>query len=416
MPSGLLLSDQAGQAARYLYVVNSNFDLRYNAGSLQAYDLDRLDAELSRCDPPGVACEIDPADVMADEVQIPSFATAIGASSNHDRLFVVTRDEPGLRVIDTPGDDDDALECGDDESGRCSDDYTRGDDPDQSPRRLVVPADPVSLVANSGAVLGRDGSGELAGEFVLVAHRGGQVSLFLEEDGTQRLTLSDVIENLPLEPTGIAFDVQSKLAYLSTFDRTNRGYIKRVLSRVGVAVSGDSPPASLYNAGALSLEGLFSQTDTRAVAINPAVAGEALVVGRSPSALLWANIEAPLAGDSQPTEAFVRDSVNVGAGPSRVTVGTLGDRTVAVVSCFDARQIFILDALSGELLSIVHNFSGPFEIALDSQRQRLYVGDFRASVVRVLDLAQIVVGAGENAPTARIIATLGHPQLVQELQ
>ena len=44
-PSALALSREA--TPRYLYVANSNFDLRYNAGSLQSYNLDALDRVLA---------------------------------------------------------------------------------------------------------------------------------------------------------------------------------------------------------------------------------------------------------------------------------------------------------------------------------------------------------------------------------
>src|SRR5262245_22223092 len=41
-PIGLALSQDGDAAPRYLYVANSNFDLRYNAGSVHAYDLEAL--------------------------------------------------------------------------------------------------------------------------------------------------------------------------------------------------------------------------------------------------------------------------------------------------------------------------------------------------------------------------------------
>jgi len=189
-----------------------------------------------------------------------------------------------------------------------------------------------------------------------------------------------------------------------------------VLLRVGVAVDGDQYPAYLYDSGVLSIEGTFNTADTRAVSMNPVVAGEAIVIGHDPASLLWVDVASALDGTARPTQAFARARLSVGAGPSRVTIGKLGERTVAVVSCFDARQIYIVDADTAEPLSIVHNFSGPFEIALDSARQRLYVADFRSSVVRVLDLRPIVEGASEEQPTSRVVATLGRPKLVQELQ
>ena len=55
-----------GEPARYLYVANSNFDLRYASGTLQAYDLDELDRELDMIERDGCVdheCRIEPAAV-----------------------------------------------------------------------------------------------------------------------------------------------------------------------------------------------------------------------------------------------------------------------------------------------------------------------------------------------------------------
>jgi hypothetical protein len=76
----------------------------------------------------------------------------------------------------------------------------------------------------------------------------------------------------------------------------------------------------------------------------------------------------------------------------------------------------VLDATTGAVLSIVHNLSGPFEIALDSLRMRLYVADFRSSVVRIIDLSPIVTSTDPSTTSARVVATLGSPKLIQELQ
>jgi len=68
------------------------------------------------------------------------------------------------------------------------------------------------------------------------------------------------------------------------------------------------------------------------------------------------------------------------------------------------------------VITIVHNLNGPFELAIDAARRRLYVADFRASVVRVMDLGAVVDGGLGERTDAPIIATLGIPKVVQELQ
>jgi sugar lactone lactonase YvrE len=85
-----------------------------------------------------------------------------------------------------------------------------------------------------------------------------------------------------------------------------------------------------------------------------------------------------------------------------------------VVACFDARELFVIDLITMLPRSVVPNLSGPYEIALDEQRQLLYVADFRSSVIRIVDLSPIAAGDGE-APV-QVVATLGEPQVLQELK
>jgi DNA-binding beta-propeller fold protein YncE len=432
-PNAVALSPQsATSAARYLYVANANFDLRFSAGSLQAYDLDLLDSILSGemdvpgC--PGSECVIMPKDqavsdasapvtVLADEVLIPSYSTGIAVSPSGDRLYVVTRTEASLTFVDVDenASGDGLLRCGPEADRRCDDAHTRGDDSVQNGRRLRLPAEPVSIIAGDAANLVAPNGNALTGDFVMIAHREGQASLFLdraESGGASGPVLVDVLQGLSLEPTGVSFDPASGLAYLSVFDRLTQSNVGKVLARVGVAVDDSAPlQSSLYSAGNVVIEGVNVDRDTRAVAIGPQ--SQAYVVSRSPSALLWVDVAPDTA---TPTGRIAQRTVEVGAGPSRLALGDVGGIPVAVVSCFDARQIFVLDARTGDALSIVHNLSGPFELAIDTVRQRLYVADFRSSVIRVIDLSPLVTGQTSEPTSARVIATLGKARLLEEFQ
>jgi DNA-binding beta-propeller fold protein YncE len=435
-PTAVALSPQsATSAARYLYVANANFDLRFNAGSVQAYDLDTLDSivtgavKTSSCTEPGAECVIfpmdhaadedaDSIDVLADEVLIPSFATGVAVSPNGERLYVVTRTEASLTFIEV---DEDAqgnrlLRCGPEADRRCDGNHTRGDDSVQSERRLRLPAEPVHVIAGDAASLVAPNGNTLSGNFVMVAHREGQASLFLERaegGGATGPILVDVLEGLSLEPTGISFDPTTGLAYLSVFDRFTDLSLGKVLARIGVAVDDVAPlQSTLYSVGDLFIDGVNAERDTRAVAIGPQ--SQAYVVSRSPSALLWVDVaDSTTLPDAR---RAAQRTIEVGAGPSRLILGDVGGIPVVVVSCFDARQIFVLDARTGEALSVVHNLSGPFELAVDSVRQRLYVADFRSSVIRVIDLSPLVTGEIEDPTSARLIATIGKARLLEEFQ
>jgi hypothetical protein len=420
LPTGLGLSAQTpDQPPRFLYLINSNFDLRYNRGSLQAFDLERLNERVqSQCGAmPGLDCQIASQDLLVDEVLVPSLATTFTISADRKRFYVAARAEPSLTYIDLDEDaDGDAVLRCDDSERRCSEARQRGADAAQSPRALTLPAEPVGMVTLPAAQA--DATTDMTdapGGFVLTAHRAGQVSLFYD-DGSAPPTLAHVVQNLPLEPTAIVFDPGTRLAYLSVYARGGLTGLSRLLSRVGVTVQGSLDASFLYDAGALAIDGVAAQRDTRAVTLNPADPRQLLVASRDPSALLYIDIARNDANELPTTNVTARHLASVGTGPSRMALGRLGDHDIVAVSCFDGHSLYILDALSADVLGIVHNLNGPFELAIDSARRRIYLADFRTSSVQVIDLSPIVQDPDSPRTDAPIIATLGIPKVVQELQ
>jgi hypothetical protein len=433
-PTALALSGQSSSAApRFLYLINSNFDLRYNGGSVQAYDLAALDKQIARqcASAPGIDCQIDPANFLVDEVLVSSFATGVAPSDDHKHLYMTNRADASLTFIETDEsvdvkkNADGLLRCGN--TGRhCDPDHQRGD-PLQNPRNLSYPPEAIAVATGKASdfleadQLADPNAGKLKGDFVLVAHRGGQVSLFLEQaESGQTLgpTLVDVVTGLMQEPTAIAFDHRTRRAYLSVHDRLSTSINYKLLDRVGVAVNlGATQQSALYDDGVLNIDAVSATLDTRTLAFTDELPGQALVISRNPDALLWVDVpQTQLSDVGNAVSAPARRTVPVGAGPSRLTLGHVAGRSVVVVSCFDAREIYVIDLLDGEVLSIVHNLSGPFELGIDDVRERLYVADFRSSVVRILDLAPVVQGAHAGPTSAEVIATLGSPRPVQEFK
>lgn len=438
-PTGLALSPQpdANSKPRFLYVINSNFDLLYNRGSLQAFDLDVLNARVDACaKDDGSVCEIPTSwvdqdsqrPVLTDEVLVPSLTTSFTISPDAKRMYLATRTDPGLMYVDlneSADNAEDVLNC-DEQDRRCANSYQRGASADGNPRGQQMPAEPVDMVsfhaAQAAAGLDADAA---PGDFIAVAHRAGQLSLFHDpgEGGPQ---LVDVLENLPTEPTGIAFDPETRLLYLTLFARDSLVTgLSRIIDRVGISVesgmnAGKSTlqPSFAFDAGAVTIRGVASQRDTRAVIMNPARPGELLVASRDPAALLFIEPQSgAMPSDSaELTTVDTRDIVPVGAGPLRITPGRLGDRDIVAVTCFDGHQLFLIDAASAELLTVIHNINGPYELAIDSARQRLYLADFRASIVQVIDLKGVAAAGAEARTDAPVIARLGVPKVVQELQ
>jgi hypothetical protein len=424
-PTGMFLSGQSEDSApRFLYVVNSNFDLRYNRGSVQAFDLDALEAKISGCAQPGLDCQIAAPEVIVDEVLVPSLATAYSVTPDRKRLYLTTRTDHSLLFIDLDetGDGEDVLQC-DESERRCSDDRRRGVDPSENARGATFPAEPVSIVtlAAASAVPGLDPA-SVPGNFVMVAHRWGQVSLF-HDNGASGPRLIHVLDQLPLEPTGIDFDPIGHLAYLSLGtsaahpvpNGTSR-LISRVAFSVEVGDNGSLDASYLYDVGAVIIDGVAPQRSTRTLRMNPARPGELLITGERPASLMFVDVGNDKAASLAAPTLPAHEIVTVGDGPMRMTYGKVGTRDVIAVSCFDAKQLYLVDPVSYTVLGVLHNLNGPFDVAIDELRKRLYISDFRSSSVLVVDLSAVAEGGSGDRTDAPIVAMLGIPKVVMELQ
>jgi len=423
-----------GSAAmsEHLFVVNSNFDLRYNKGSLQAYSLRGIKEQVDLCTPrvsePPAGCEydnegilrIEPMDVHEGEALIDSFGTGIALSSESDpgadhRVFVPIRSQGHLSYTDyQPGTGTDSvLFCGTTGGRKCTVSHQIDDSSVVNDRDIEVPGEPVAVIA--GPLTQWDAGADPGANYVLVTHQRGEVSLYVDTEAGE-MVLTDTLGTFPSGLTGVMFDPQSQLGYM-----TGAG---KQLTRVGVATETGPGDASLFDGGSLGLDGIGLRGDTRAGVIVPGEGGapsQALVVTQAPDALLYVDL-----GPESRTQlaANVKRVVEVGGGASRLVVGTLlgedgQSREIVAVSCFNGRQIFIIDRDSGTILSVVPNFSGPFEIALDGPRGLLYVADFRSSVVRIVDLRPVLAieaGLRDEPTSAVMVATLGSPRVLQELQ
>lgn len=423
---GLSRATNAEGAPRYLFVVNSNFDVRYNDGTLMALDLDAVAAEIEaapslppdqRCGAPSVDADLRPCqfdDVgrfLADEVGIGSHAdglvVATGASG--ERLYVPSRSNRNLVFVDfEPGNG--TFSCGADDPEadipRCGDLYRQGAEGTvATERELVFSGEPVDVGAGPLAQLG--GAGE--GNFVLLATRQGGVALFVEDDGPDRLpTLADVFEGIPEPAVTLALQPGTNLAWITTAESS-------ALSRVGVVIDREDPLRSfLYDAGSVRLTDLDAGDDNRDLAFDPDRPGErAFVLSRSPESVVTLDLT------RADGEAAIEQVFEVGAGASRLAVARLeGDdgrvREFALASTFNARKLFVIDVQSGAgvgLVAVIGDLSGPFALAVDTARRWLYIADFSVSVIRVVDLSPLTDPTSVVPPS--VIATIGKPAPVQ---
>jgi DNA-binding beta-propeller fold protein YncE len=249
-PSALALSPDGNR----LYVANSDWDLQFNAGSVQVYDAERLrsllptycdsDAECSavggRCDltpsvdasglerapthwclpagsedpcgglglqtaaqrttSPGLCAPIDNRGegLLLDSVRVGAFATDLLYRSNPaggGRLFVPIRSDATLHWMDVAGDAPGSsaeLDCGQGASSECDDRHRRGDAANEATAAGdELPIEPYGVDASE------DGSA------IVVTHQTeGRVSLFVNDwaNASDGPALSSILTGLPLRP------------------------------------------------------------------------------------------------------------------------------------------------------------------------------------------------------------------------
>ena len=407
------------EGARWLYVVNSNFDVRYNSASIQVYDLALLRAAIANCTP-GEDCVIptvvdpgaDVPHVLVSEVGIGSHADGITTSPDGTRLYLPVRSDRNLTFIDvdlaTGELSCDATPRSEGDLPRCGESHRAGNEAGvASERGLTIDGDPIAVAAGRledvGGVPG-------SGDYVLLVLRDGRVALFIDQAsaGGSVPELVHIAGGFPENLVTVTMEPGTGLGWLTAIGTDS-------LSRVGISVDPVDPARSfLFDFGPIRLGGVDDGEDTRDLQFDPTLPNIAYVLTRRPEAVVTvdASRRGLTAGD-----IALGDVYEVGAGPSRMVTTRLGppgfERTYLLVTCFDARKLFIIDADHGALVSVVGGFSGPFELALDviaPDNQLLYVTDFSVSVVRVVDLSPLATNG-----TPEIVATLGLANPVRSL-
>ncbi len=186
-----------------LYVANSDFDLQFSGGSVQALDADGLRQKAravaaavqsgqdasgacgaigvkANAEPflnPGVCAPIDVKPFIRKAVPIGAFASSavvLRREGEGARLFVAVRGDPSITYFDIVDDSDPAnpvspcgdafcLDCGvDGTTNRCGSAHLVGTDPFSNPRQLSLPTEPASI---DGVELDKS-----SGDALVVAH------------------------------------------------------------------------------------------------------------------------------------------------------------------------------------------------------------------------------------------------------
>ena len=225
-PTGLAVS--AGGTT--LYVANSDFDLRYSGGTLQAFDLATIRAAI-RVIPEALAqghsaseacalagrgpngslwldpgpCDAFPVESVArNSISIGAFASGLLLAYRPDadgaRLFVPVRGDPSITYFDVQDDRSVAaqaapsftLDCAVGDDGFCDAAHRLGQDPDRTLRGIQLPADPVGIAASAD------------GTAIVTAHQTQQAASLVINDWTSIPWLSYYTSSMPAGPTDVA--------------------------------------------------------------------------------------------------------------------------------------------------------------------------------------------------------------------
>jgi hypothetical protein len=449
-PTAIALSPEEDGQSRFLFVASSNWDLRYLSGSLATYDLDVLNAQLDAqaCqredrESCGIVPAEDPRDdlqgtdivpvsgLLVSEVYTGAYAAGLAVAPGRTaeapwRLYLPVRSDADLTHVDV--DPNGRLRCRDDGFGvpgdprECQDAFRTGDDETANLRGLSLPPDPVGIHVGPLSDVATS-SMPSDGNYVMLAHRGGAVSLFFDAPigESTRPRLVHVLEGLAEELSDVTVDPVTKLAWLpSAFEPR--------IARAGVAFDGEAaaPERSfLFDGGSLFVSGAVdtgsaTRGDTRTLRFDPRPGvRRAYVLSRAPRALLTVDVDESLG------VLEVVDVVPIGSGPSKLQLAQVptdsGTRVLAFVTCFNSADLYVIDVDTGLLLGVVRAIGGPYDLAVDVSRRRLYVADFRQSVLRVFDLTGTFgclnpasSETTECAPSP--LGVVGRPIAVQELR
>jgi DNA-binding beta-propeller fold protein YncE len=296
-PTGLLVSP----GGTTLYVANSDFDLQYSAGTVQALDLPAMRAATSviaeqvaggatasqacaaanrgansnawlmptPCSPFGLAR------FVKSHALIGAFASGLLLTHNPldagARLFVPVRGDPSITWFEV---DDDRngnaggfrLDCGQDSAGACNADSRLGQDPDRTLRGVQLPADPVGIAATAD------------GRHIVSAHQTQAAASLVINDWDSTPELAFFTGSLALGPTEVAAipepafvtlaeETDDAFTYRRGFAITFRGAAELDLVRVNPDAGAAPPRPFITRSTVVPVTTSASNFDSRGIGI-----------------------------------------------------------------------------------------------------------------------------------------------------
>ena len=451
-PVGIALSP----SGKYLFLANSNFDLRFNSGTLLAFDAERIRVAAFKCRQELLAwrggaekaaaqgktiaaapiCRDPVPDVDADHpgpnsaknfavagVRIGAFAADLTVvprlsgpgldaipATDGARLLLPVRGDASITVVDFE-------ESGSGVTLRCAPGalpnhfgdkcapgwrLTGGDGAGSGSRGLTLEGEPFAIASIGPFTQKFTQAEQLVTGITAVIHQStGDVSLFvnsLHDDHSNNPTakLAFTLTGLPGGATAIA-------PLLVAGDPTPRFLVtSRSQNTVSVVQYTPDPTvdrAVLSLTGAVNLTPQFSGYDSRGIVVDPPNDGETrptrvFVTNRTPASIVVGKV------DERGVLSFY-ENVALPIGPSRIVRAVIGGKTMLLAASFDARSLVLFDPDARRVTNVVLSHRGPYAMAIDSTNKLAFVANFTDSTVQVLDL--------DPTATESLIYSVGAP-------
>ena len=412
---------------QFLLAVNSNFDLKYNAGTLVALDLSILDQHLAAspdgdglvygtaCGDDGVSttsrdgqyCFVDDGALIREDetLRLGAFASDLQLTPAGDRAVIPVRGDRAILLVDVDEDGPDVLSCGEGADRRCDTAHKV-----MSNSEHTLPIEPYEVAVLDMEETNADGSSTPVTLGFATHIAGGQVSLFSISRGPAgspvQADLLSVIDGVVGGASGIAANPVAGEVYVAgRSDATPHVAVLEVKSDSENGSLTSDPWFSQTDHVSLSAE-MYAGTDARGIAVSPD-GKRAFLATRTPDALIKLDMENYEFMDM--TTVCLNPSVVTTFNYDEETADPSDDTLYAFVLCFYTGQVYIVDTelMQSEVRAIG---SGPQAIAFDATRKLIYIADFRESNISVL---QAVPPFAQLKDADGRVVRIGVPRLPQ---
>jgi hypothetical protein len=393
-PTGMAATSTA------LFVASGNSELRYDSGTVDAFDLDKIDQiaaawNAARTIPDAIdadhTCTQDTDHIetlVCDEAyflkagagaRIGNFATDIAVQDmggGAARLIVPTRGDPSIAWVDWDGS---TLSCNASaETFALCDDAHRLTYVNTDPNLAYIPDEPFSAFADSG------------GQFAIVTHLTSGAVTLIDSPRGGNATIADVATEVfsPDQLTGLRGATGVAGRRPDSTDDTiyvgSRSEDRIQMFTVGRPVNDAAPFLLTGNWFFLDSIGANagSSNDTRGIQFS-ADGNRMFLINRNPPTLQIFDTSLGATGFPQNQLAGATD---ICREASTLGVMDSGDGDRAYVSCFQDGVVYVIDPRGlSHVEDIVQTGRGPYAVTGAPQRKKLFVTNFLEDTVAVID-------------------------------